>query len=144
MNNDFQSRVRQFAKNCHEWWSHEWKSLANTSRVTNKLLYVITNVLPFSYMLFHVLNTQFCYKQPSKAHFPIVAKDGLLRFSIVTSPQLICDVTQMHCIQTKDIQIKFNETQFCVCPKSEVTIWDLGQRQSADNLMLVKQLAGRT
>ena len=39
---------------------------------------------------------------------------------------------------------KFNETQFCVCPKSKMTIWDLGQRQSADNPMLVKQSAGVT
>ena len=36
---------------------------------------------------------------------------------------------------------KFNETQFCVCPKSEVTIWDLGQRQSADNPTLMKRPA---
>ena len=29
----FGSRVRRFANNCHEWWSHEWKSLAN--RITS-------------------------------------------------------------------------------------------------------------
>ena len=29
VNNDFWSRVRWFAKDFHEWQSHEWKSLAN-------------------------------------------------------------------------------------------------------------------
>ena len=34
-------------------------------------------------------------KQLSIADFAIVAKDSLFWFSIVTSPQLICDVTRM-------------------------------------------------
>ena len=44
-------------------------------------------------MLLYVLNTQVFEKQSSIAHFAIVAKDGLLWLYIVTSPQLICDVT---------------------------------------------------
>ena len=34
-------------------------------------------------------------KQLSSADFAIVAKDSLFWFSIVTSPQLICNVSQM-------------------------------------------------
>ena len=46
-----------------------------------------------SYTLY-VLNTSFRYKQSSIAHFAIVASDGLFWLNIVTSSQLICDVTQ--------------------------------------------------
>ena len=35
-------------------------------------------------------------KQLSIAYFAIVAKDSLFWFSIVTSPQLICDITRMY------------------------------------------------
>ena len=48
-----------------------------------------------SYTLFDVLNTQFRQKQLSIADFAVVAKDSLFWSSIVTSPQLICDVTRM-------------------------------------------------
>ena len=47
-----------------------------------------------SYMLFYVFNTPFHYKQSSIAYFTIDAKDGLFWINIVTSSQLICDVTQ--------------------------------------------------
>ena len=47
-----------------------------------------------SYMIFYVMNTQFHRKQLPIADFAIVAKDGLFWLSIVTSPQLICDVTR--------------------------------------------------
>ena len=47
-----------------------------------------------SYTLFDVLNTQFFWKQSTISHFAIVAKDGLFWLGIVTSPQLICDVTR--------------------------------------------------
>ena len=47
-----------------------------------------------SYTIFYVMNTQFHRKQLSIADFAIVAKDGLFWLSIVTSPQLICDVTR--------------------------------------------------
>ena len=39
-------------------------------------------------------NTQFCLKPSSIAHFANVTKDGLFWLRIVTSPQLICDVTR--------------------------------------------------
>ena len=38
------------------------------------------------------MNTQIRLEQSSSAHFAIVAKDGLFWPSIVTSPQMICDV----------------------------------------------------
>ena len=47
------------------------------------------------YTLFDVTEHTIPLKQLSIADFAIVAKDSLLWFSIVTSPQLICDVTQM-------------------------------------------------
>ena len=46
-----------------------------------------------SYTLY-ILNTSFRYKQLSVAHFAIVASDGLFWLNIVTSSQLICDVTR--------------------------------------------------
>ena len=46
-----------------------------------------------SYTLF-VMNPQIRSKLSSSAHFAIIAKGGLFRLSIVTSPQLICDVTR--------------------------------------------------
>ena len=50
-----------------------------------------------SYTLFDVRNTYIILlKQLSIADFAIVAKDSLFWFSIVTSPQLICDVTRMY------------------------------------------------
>ena len=48
-----------------------------------------------SYMLFDVLEHSIPPKQLSIADFAIVAKDSLFWFRIVTSPQLICDVTRM-------------------------------------------------
>ena len=48
-----------------------------------------------SYTLFYVPPRTIPLKQLSIAEFAIVAKDGLVWFSIVTSLQLICDVTQM-------------------------------------------------
>ena len=40
------------------------------------------------------MNAQFRQKQLSIVDFAIVAKDGLFWFSILTSLQLICDVTR--------------------------------------------------
>ena len=47
-----------------------------------------------SYTLFDVLNT-IPIKQLSIPDLAIVAKDSLFWFSIVTSSQLICEVTRM-------------------------------------------------
>ena len=65
------------------------------SRVTQKSLFTVTNVL------FYFLHAILCpwtndsAKKKSIADLAIVAKDGLFWFSIVTSLQLICDVTRM-------------------------------------------------
>ena len=48
-----------------------------------------------SYSLFDVPKRKIPLKQLPIADFAIVAKDSLFWFSIVMSPQLICDVTQM-------------------------------------------------
>ena len=90
----FGSRVRRFANNFHELRSHEWKSLI-ASRVTQKSLLTVKNVL------FYFLHAIWCPehsippKQLSIADFAAVAKDSLFWFSIVTSRQLLCDVTRM-------------------------------------------------
>ena len=48
-----------------------------------------------SYTQFYVLKTHFfLQKQSSIAHIAIVVKGGLFWFDIVTSPELICDVTR--------------------------------------------------
>ena len=48
-----------------------------------------------SYTLFDVPEHSIPPKQLSIADFAVVAKDSLFWFSIVTSPQLICDVKRM-------------------------------------------------
>ena len=48
-----------------------------------------------SYTLFDVPERKIPVKQSMIPDFAIVAKDSLFWFSIVTSPQLICDVTRM-------------------------------------------------
>ena len=64
-------------------------------QVTPKSLFTVTNVL------FYFLHAIWCpehailLKQLSIADFTIAAKDSLFWFSIVMSPQLICDVMQM-------------------------------------------------
>ena len=65
-----------------------------TSRVTKKSLFTVTNVLFYFLHAICILNTSFRYKQSSIAHFAIVARDGLFWLNIVTSSQLICDVTR--------------------------------------------------
>ena len=66
-------------------------------KIIGKSYYVIHgNECTFfiSNTLFYVLNTRFRWKTLSNADFAIVAKNGLFWLSIVTSPQLICDVTR--------------------------------------------------
>ena len=90
----FGSRVRRFANNFHDWRSHEnhWQI---ASRVTQKSLFMVTNVL------FCFLHAIWCpeHSIPPKqlliADFTVVAKDSLFWFSTVTSPQLICDVRRV-------------------------------------------------
>ena len=94
----------------NDFWGHEWGDLPIiftsdevtsgnhwqiASRVTKKSLFTVTNVL------FYFLHAIWCPehsippKQLSLADFAVVAKDSLFWLSIVTSPQLICDVTRM-------------------------------------------------
>ena len=101
----FWSRVKWFANNFHEWWSHEWKSLANhlTSSSRMKIIGKSPHEWPKNRIhgneciilfltRYFVLNTPFRNKHSSIYHFAIVAMDGLSWLNIVTSSQLICDV----------------------------------------------------
>ena len=62
------------------------------SQVTQKSLFMVTNVL---FYFLHTIWTHIPLKQLWIADVAIVTKDSLFWFSIVTSPLLICDVTQM-------------------------------------------------
>ena len=95
VNNDFGSRVRRFANDFHEWRSHEWKLLAN--RITSDPKIVIHGnecIILFLTRYFMSWTHNFAKNQSSIAHFATAAKDGRFWFSIVTSPQRICDVTR--------------------------------------------------
>ena len=73
--------MKKIGKSHHEW--------------PQKSLFPVTDVL------FYFLHAIWCpeqtipQKQLSIVDFAIVAKDILFWFSIVTSPQLMCDVTRM-------------------------------------------------
>ena len=95
VNNDFLSRVGWFGNDFHEWRSHEWKSLSN--RLTSDKKSVIHgNECIISFPSRYFMSST--HKSPknllSTAHFAIVAKGGVFWLGIVTSPQLICDVTR--------------------------------------------------
>ena len=75
------SRMKIIGKSHHEWPQNRYSR--------------------YRMNLFYFLHAIWCpehtipIKQPWIAYFAIVAKDSLFWFSIVTSPQLICDVTRM-------------------------------------------------
>ena len=75
------SRVKIIGKSHHEWPKNCYSR--------QRMHYFI------SYTLFYVHGTHNSAKKPSSiAHFATVAKDGLFWLRIVTSPELICDVTR--------------------------------------------------
>ena len=65
------------------------------SLLTPKSLFMVTNVLFYFLHAIWCLEHTILLKQLLVADFTIVTKDSLFWLSIVTSPQLICDVTQM-------------------------------------------------
>ena len=73
---------------------HEWKSLANRITGDPKSLIMVTNELFYFLQAILCPGHTFRWKQLSIADFAIVAKDGLFWLGIVTSPQLISDVTR--------------------------------------------------
>ena len=88
---------------CHEWRSHEWKSLPNRLTSDNKSLLTpslfdwaqtVTNVILLFTRYFMSRTHKSTKKLSSSAHFAIVAKGCLFWLNIVTSTQLICDVTR--------------------------------------------------
>ena len=87
------SQVKIIGKSPHEW--------------RQKSLFTVTNVL------FLFLHTVLCpediipLKELSITEFAIVAKGGLFWLTIVTSPQLICDVTR---IQVTGIVMSYSST----------------------------------
>ena len=75
------SRVKIIGKSPHQW--------------PKKSLFTVTNVLfYFLHAILYLEHIPFRCKQWSIAHFAIVARDGLFWLDIVTSLQLICDVTR--------------------------------------------------
>ena len=65
------------------------------SRVTQKSLFTVTNVLFYFLHAIWYREHSIPPKQLSIADFAVVDMDSLFWFSIVTSPPLICDVTRM-------------------------------------------------
>ena len=65
------------------------------SQVTQKSSFTVTNVLLYFLHVILCPEHTILIKQLSIADFAIVAKDSLFWFSIVTSPQLICDFKRM-------------------------------------------------
>ena len=74
------SRLKIISKSHHEWPKNRYSR--------QRMYYFI------SYTLFYVLEHTILLKPSSIAHFATVSKDGLFWLRIVTSPQLICDVTR--------------------------------------------------
>ena len=82
------------------FWGHEWGDLPiifmSNGLTSENHWKIASRVTPKS-----LFNAIWCpehiipLKQLSIADFGIVAKDSLFLFSIMTSPQLICDVTRM-------------------------------------------------
>ena len=79
---------------CHEWRSHEWKLLAYRTTSDTNSLFTVKNILLYFLHAISGPEHTIALKQFSIADLAIVAKDGLFWLSIVTSPQLICDVTR--------------------------------------------------
>ena len=77
--------------------NYAWVTVNNDFWVTREAICqwfsLVTNYF-MSYTLLYVMNTQFCEKHSHVTHFAIVAKDGRFWLGIMTSPQLICDVTR--------------------------------------------------
>ena len=90
MNNDFWSRVGWFANDFYNWPSHEWKSLANHLTSDQKSLFTVKNVL--FYFLHAIL-----YLEHTVPLQTIIGRSfrHCSWLDIVTSSQLICDVTGM-------------------------------------------------
>ena len=71
----------------------QWFSLAKHLTSDQKSLFTVTNVL--FYFLHAILYLEHTVPlQTIIAHFAIVVRDGLFWLDIVTSSQLICDVTR--------------------------------------------------
>ena len=89
------SRVKIIGKSHHEWpKTSRVKIIGKSHHEWPKKRYSWQRIYYFiSYTQFYVLNTQFFLKQSAIGHIAIVVKDGLFWLGIVTSPQLICDVT---------------------------------------------------
>ena len=82
VNNDVWSRVRWFANDFHEWRIHGNECII---------------LFPARYVMSWTHNSA---KKLSIAHFAITVKEGLFWLSIVTSPQLICDVKRTRVTST--------------------------------------------
>ena len=89
----FGSLVIRFANDFHESWSHKWKSVANCITSDPKIIIHGNECIILFLTSYFMSWTQNSAKTiTDRWDFAIVTKDGLFWLSIVTSPQLICDV----------------------------------------------------
>ena len=95
VNIDFWSRVRWFVNDFHEWRSHEWKSLANHFTSDQKIaIHGNECIVLFltRYFISRTHNSAINYQRWLIS--PLSLGKCLFWLSIVTSSQLICDVTR--------------------------------------------------
>ena len=77
-----------------QWLRHSWKSLANRLTSDQKALFMVRNTLLSFLDAILCPEHTISLKQSSMAHLTIATNDRVFWLSIVTSLQLICDVTQ--------------------------------------------------
>ena len=93
MNNDYEVTSEVLCPSFHEWRSHELKSLKNHITSDQKI------VIHGKECIIIFLTCNICSEHSIPLEttidrsFAIVAKEGILWLSIVTSRQLLCDVT---------------------------------------------------
>ena len=95
VNNDFLSRVRRFGNDFHEWRSHEWKSLPNRLTSDKKIVIHGNECIILFLTCYFMWWTHKSAKNYHRALIsPLLPRAAFFWPSIVTSSQLICDVTR--------------------------------------------------
>ena len=93
VNNDFLSRVRRFGNDFHKWRSHEWKLLPNRP-TSDKKIVIHGNECIILFLTCYFMS--WTHKSAKNYHraliSPLLPRAAFFWPSIMTSPQLICDI----------------------------------------------------
>ena len=90
----FWSRVGWFANEFHEWWSHEWKSLTNHPTSDQEVVIHGNECIILFLTRYFISWTHCSVTNNLRSLISPVTRDGLFWLKIVTSSQLICDITR--------------------------------------------------